>query len=74
MKVPFSSLARFYYPVIPEESGDILIFANKTAPIGKGGDAAMLLNIQTNSGDSYLNWNYALADFFTIASQTADPI
>ena len=31
---PYNGLARFYYPVIPEESGDLLIFVNKTAPIG----------------------------------------
>ena len=25
---------RFYYPVVPDETGDLLIFANKTANIG----------------------------------------
>ena len=56
MRVPFTEMAQFYYPVIPEESGDLLIFVNKTAPIGKSGDAALLMNVQTNSEFPYAFW------------------
>jgi len=45
VNVKYSEMAEFYYPVIPEESGDLLIFVNKTAPIGKGGDAVLTMNI-----------------------------
>ena len=52
--VPYKALARFYYPVDPEESGDLLVFANKTAPIGKNGNVSLLMNVQTNSSLPYL--------------------
>ena len=66
--VPYVKTARFYYPVVPEVSGDLLIFVNKTASIGQGGDAALLLNVQKNSENSYLSWPYARSDYYTIAS------
>ena len=72
--IPYGKTARFYYPVIPELSGDLLIFANKTAPIGKNGDGAMVMNVQKDSAISYLQWIYAKPDYYTIASQTNDPI
>ena len=31
--VPYGKTARYYYPIIPELTGDILIFVNKTSPI-----------------------------------------
>ena len=76
VSVPYQATARFYYPVDPEESGDLLIFANKTAPIGKNGNASLLMNVQTNSSLSYLKWSYARNDTskHTIASRNWDPI
>ena len=74
MTVPYGSTARFYYPVVPEESGDLLIFVNKTSPIGHEGDATLLLNVQKNSENSYLSWFYPSSTRFTIASETNDPI
>ena len=72
--VPYGKTARFYYPVIPEISGDLLIFVNKTSPIGQGGDASLLLNVQKNSEQSYLSWIYAKPTYYTISSATQDPI
>ena len=72
--VPYGSTARFYYPVVPEESGDLLIFVNKTSPVGHEGDAKLLLNVQKNSENSYLSWIYPSSTRYTIASETNDPI
>jgi hypothetical protein len=35
----------FYYPIVPEQSGDILIMANKTGPLHKNGDLSLSMNI-----------------------------
>lgn len=36
---------QFYYPVVPEESGDVLILVNKTGPIHENGDLSLSMNI-----------------------------
>lgn len=50
---------RLFYPVVPEETGDILIFANKTASIGQSGDFSLVMNFEPDASQGYLDWNYA---------------
>lgn len=35
----------FYYPIIPDESGDMLILVNKTGPIHENGDVSLTMNV-----------------------------
>ena len=50
---------RFYYPVVPDETGDLLIFANKTANIGINATFSMAMQFEPDTSKNYLKWNYA---------------
>ena len=80
--VPYAQIVNLYYPVLPDESGDLLIFANKTGPIGQNGDTWMLLNIQKNASIPSHYW-YSAKDAhpdgsggprYVINSATRDPV
>lgn len=68
--------SRLYYPVVAENSGDILIFANKTSPIGQSGDFSLVMNFEANSTQNYVDWNYAAnhAKYRTLFSQNNNPV
>ena len=64
----------FYYPVVPEESGDVLILVNKTAPLHKNGDISLGMNVQANSNKPYIDWTLPTGRRNTARSRTFDPI
>ena len=64
----------FYYPVIPEESGDVVILVNKTGPIHKNGDVSLGMNIQADSGVPYVDWDWPTRSRNTARSWTRDYI
>jgi len=61
---------------VPAETGDILIFANKTAPIGKTGNFSLMMNVEPDCSKSYLEWNYAANHplYYTKGSSNFNPI
>ena len=52
----------------------MLVFANKTAAIGKNGNVSLLMNVQPDSSANYLYWKYARNETYTIASRNWDPV
>ena len=63
----------FYYPIIPDESGDILILVNKTAPLHTNGDVSLSMNVEPDSERPYSKWNLPTAARSTVRSYTKDP-
>ena len=57
--IPVTGIERFYYPIVPQEAGDLLIFTNMTAPLGQNGPVMILLNINSNCSKPYPDWDYA---------------
>ena len=64
----------FYYPVVPEESGDVLILVNKTAPLHANGDLSLGMNVQADAGVPYTEWVLPTGRRNTARSRTFDPI
>ena len=64
----------FYYPVIPEESKDVLILVNKTAPIHENGDISLGMNMQADANLPYKKWNLPTGRRNTARSRTFDPV
>ena len=64
----------FYYPVVPEESGDVLILVNKTGPIHENGDLSLGMNIQADANKNYTEWNLPTGRRNTARSRTFDPV
>lgn len=48
VSVGFAEHQRLYYPISPD-SGDLLIFVNKTASIGQNGRSAVVFRVETDS-------------------------
>lgn len=65
---------QFYFPVVPEESGDVLILVNKTGPIHENGDLSLGMNIQANADVNYTEWNLPTGRRNTARSRTFDPV
>lgn len=62
--VGYNQVKYFYYPVT-RSTGDTAIFLNKTGPLGKNGDARLILAVQNDaatsssvSNPSFDTWNY----------------
>lgn len=74
--VVYKRHTRLYYPVNPLETGDILIFANKTSTDAYASDFSMAMNFEENCEQSYLEWNYAAnhAKYRTLFSQNNNPV
>ena len=69
---------KYYYLPVQKGSGDMVIFLNKTGPIGKNGDTRVLLSVQGNAGSArfanqtnkFDNWFYPNRTYFRIDSMT----
>jgi len=72
-KVGFDEIKYFYYPVA-KNTGDMVLFLNKTGPIGKNGDSMIVLSVQGNAGNQrfanqtnkFDNWFYPNRTVFRI--------
>lgn len=75
--VSYDQIKYFYYPVSKNMS-DMVIFLNKTGPIGKNGDSRLLLSVQGNAGsrkfvnqtNKFDNWFYPNKTSYRISSWT----
>ena len=65
---------QFYYPFIPEETGDVLIMVNKTGPIHVNGDVSLSMNVQADATQSYTTWTIPTFERATARSRTFDPV
>lgn len=67
----------FYYPVAKNQS-DMVLYLNKTGPIGKNGDVRIVLSLQGNAGkeifanqtNKFDNWFYPNKTVSRISSAT----
>jgi hypothetical protein len=59
----------YYLPYDPDD-GDLLIFLNKTNPIGQEGDMALHMNIERDGSKEYKRWNLPKTFSSTLKSQT----
>lgn len=64
----------FYYPIIPDETGDVVILVNKTGAIHKNGDVALGMNIQANTDSPYIDWDWPTGRRHTARSWTRDVV
>ena len=65
---------QFYYPIVPEETGDVLILVNKTGPIHENGDLSLGMNIEADCNKNYTRWNLPTGRRNTARSRTFDPV
>ena len=49
--VGFDEIMYFYYPVARNQS-DMVIYLNKTGPLGKNGDTRVVMSVQGNAGNA----------------------
>jgi hypothetical protein len=69
---------KYYYLPVQKGAGDMVIFLNKTGPLGKNGDTRVLLSVQGNAGSAryanqtnkFDNWFYPNRTYFRIESMT----
>lgn len=78
-KVNKDQVKYFYYPVT-SNTGDLVVFLNKTGPIGQNGDSKLVLAVQSDNGGiiktstsfNFEGWFYPNATSYRIASSTGN--